>query len=91
MDQNGEGIEVRSEYLHADLSPSTIQLHDWPFSKIRQLCILSGCDYLPSVSGVGLKNAYKYLRDYGDVERAIEAIKYFCFATLYMFILACSL
>eukprot|EP00039_Didymoeca_costata_P015251 m.255754 g.255754 ORF g.255754 m.255754 type:complete len:534 (-) comp16184_c0_seq25:3009-4610(-) len=75
MDQNGEGIEVRSEYLHADLSPSTIQLHDWPFSKIRQLCILSGCDYLPSVSGVGLKNAYKYLRDYGDVERAIEAIK----------------
>jgi 5'-3' exonuclease len=55
--------------------PSKINLHNWPFDKFRQMCILAGCDYLPSVSGVGLTVAWRYLRDYGDARRAIEAMR----------------
>lgn len=29
--------------------------------KFRYMCILSGCDYLPSVSGVGLMKARQFI------------------------------
>ena len=75
MDAFGNGQEVRLEYIHADLSPSKINLHNWPFEKFRQMCILAGCDYLPSVGGVGLTVAWKYLLNYGDARQAIEAMR----------------
>lgn len=27
-------------------------------------CIMAGCDYLPSIKGIGLKTAIKYLQKY---------------------------
>lgn len=29
------------------------------------MCILSGCDYLPSVPGIGLTTAHKLMKKYG--------------------------
>lgn len=29
--------------------------------KFRYMCILSGCDYLPSIPGVGLKKAREFI------------------------------
>ena len=31
--------------------------------------MLSGCDYLPSIPGIGIKTAHKMLRRYKTVER----------------------
>ncbi|KAG9392420.1 Exonuclease 1 EXO1 [Carpediemonas membranifera] len=38
---------------------------------ILDACILSGCDYLPSVPRVGLKTAFKLVKETGSGERAI--------------------
>lgn len=36
------------------------------FDKFRYMCILSGCDYLPSVPGVGLIKARQYITRTND-------------------------
>jgi exonuclease-1 len=38
----------------------------WTFEKFRQACILSGCDYLASLKGIGLKKAAAALADKGN-------------------------
>jgi len=30
------------------------------------MCILSGCDYLESIKGIGFKKAYKLVHEHGD-------------------------
>lgn len=42
---------------------------------LRQACILSGCDYLPSPSGMGLKTAIKLIRKHRDAPRALRALR----------------
>ncbi|KAH8916827.1 PIN domain-like protein, partial [Atractiella rhizophila] len=39
------------------------------------LCMLSGCDYLEPLKGVGAKKAYKMLQDHGDIESVLEHLK----------------
>lgn len=36
---------------------------------LRQMCILSGCDYLPSIPKMGLKTAHRFVRTYVDAEK----------------------
>ena len=37
--------------------------------------MLSGCDYIEGVRGVGLKTAARLLRRWGNVERALRALR----------------
>lgn len=39
------------------------------------MAILSGCDYLPSIPGVGLKTAWSLLRKHKTVENVVRALK----------------
>ena len=48
---------------------------DWDDRLFLDMCILSGCDYLPSISGMGLKTAHKYLKRYGSTENVIRVLK----------------
>ena len=42
----------------------------------RHMCILSGCDYLDSIPGIGLVTAHKLMRRYGfDPIKAITAVR----------------
>jgi 5'-3' exonuclease len=41
----------------------------WTEKEFRQMAILSGCDYLESIQGVGLKTAYRLLRKYKTAEK----------------------
>ena len=56
-------------------SLDNITFDGWTIDKFRQMCILSGCDYLPSIRGVGLKVAYDLLKEHGDVENVLEAMR----------------
>ena len=38
------------------------------------MCIMAGCDYLPSVPGVGVATAHKALRAGRTVERALAKL-----------------
>lgn len=37
------------------------------------LCILMGCDYLPSIKGIGPKTAYTLVKKYGSIEKILES------------------
>lgn len=41
----------------------------WTEKEFRQMAILSGCDYLESIPGVGLKTAYRLMRKYKTAEK----------------------
>jgi exonuclease-1 len=57
---------------HADFG--TI-LPGWTHSRFRAMAILSGCDYLASLSGVGLKTARAWLSAHETVEKALAAAR----------------
>ncbi len=44
----------------------------WSHTKTRHMCILSGCDYLDSLRGVGLTKAEKALTSYSDGYNVIK-------------------
>ncbi|KAI1306263.1 Rad2 nuclease [Mortierella claussenii] len=72
LDQYGAGIEI----LHKNLNlVRDVSFHEWTMTEIRHMCILAGCDYLPSISGMGLKTAQRLLRRFKTFERAIKYIR----------------
>ncbi|GAA5915634.1 uncharacterized protein JCM6883_000698 [Sporobolomyces salmoneus] len=48
---------------------------DWSEVEFRQMAILSGCDYLESIQGLGLKTAYKLMRKYKTAEKVIQFVR----------------
>ena len=51
-----------------------ISLVGWSDIQFRAMAILSGCDYLPSIPGIGLKTACMLLRKWKTVERVLRVI-----------------
>uniref|UniRef100_A0A3Q0TB13 Exonuclease 1 n=1 Tax=Amphilophus citrinellus TaxID=61819 RepID=A0A3Q0TB13_AMPCI len=58
MDKQGNGLEIDQSNLGRCRSLGNIFTEE----KFRYMCILSGCDYLPSLHGIGLGKACKLLR-----------------------------
>ncbi|KAI9464763.1 hypothetical protein F5148DRAFT_1209497 [Russula earlei] len=50
-------------------------LRGWTDAQFRAMAILSGCDYLASIPGVGLKTAWTFLRKYRTAENVIRALR----------------
>ncbi|TFY56272.1 hypothetical protein EVJ58_g7740 [Rhodofomes roseus] len=46
----------------------------WSDAQFRRMAILSGCDYLASIPGVGLKTAWSLLRKHKTVENAVRML-----------------
>jgi hypothetical protein len=40
-----------------------------------RMCVLSGCDYLDSLQGIGIVNAYKIVRDYKTLDGIFEQLE----------------
>ncbi|XP_059474510.1 exonuclease 1 [Neocloeon triangulifer] len=73
LDVNGNGLMVRADKLHLTLG----RPHESPeqlLTKLRQMCILSGCDYVGSLPGVGLVKAKKFVMATSDPD-FLNAIK----------------
>lgn len=63
MDRNGNGFEIDLDNLN--------EVKEYDFKGFKDdmlltMCILSGCDYLDSVRGVGFKKAYKLVQECGE-------------------------
>lgn len=65
LDSRGNGKLVESPKI-----PKAIRMREdqYSFEKFRFMCILSGCDYVPSLSGVGLKKALDFIRMISDTD-----------------------
>ena len=59
----------------ASTSGGGISLLGWSDAQFRAMAILSGCDYLPSIPGVGLKTAWSLLRKHKTVDNVVRALK----------------
>ena len=52
-----------------------VNLVGWTDVQFREMAILSGCDYLSSINGMGLKTAWKYLKKCKSVERVVRSVR----------------
>ncbi|KAF9269671.1 PIN domain-like protein [Marasmius fiardii PR-910] len=78
LDTTTRTVVSISQADFASVTPSadlnSISLIGWSDKQFRQMAILSGCDYLPSITGVGLKTACAMLRKWKTPEQVIRAI-----------------
>ncbi|KAA0155440.1 hypothetical protein FNF29_01815 [Cafeteria roenbergensis] len=53
----------------------TISLAGFKDASFLDMCVLAGCDYCPSLPGIGLKNAWRLVRDRGGLQGAIRQLR----------------
>ncbi|RKP34385.1 PIN domain-like protein [Dimargaris cristalligena] len=72
LDQQGNGVEIRrANFRHVQ----GLQMAQWSDQTFRHMCILSGCDYLPSIPRIGLKTAYQLLKKHVTAERVLQTLR----------------
>ncbi|URD88793.1 HhH2 [Musa troglodytarum] len=59
MDKFGQGVEFQSLHLGKN---KELDLTGFTKRMLLEMCIFSGCDYLPSVPGMGLKRAHALVK-----------------------------
>lgn len=57
LDRDFNGQLIRRRKINDCLGPKSL---NYNFEKFRRMCILSGCDYLPNLPGIGLQKARKF-------------------------------
>lgn len=65
----------RSDFGSPALADQSLSLLGWTDTQFRWMAMLSGCDYLPSIPGVGLKTAWALVKKHKSAERAVRAIR----------------
>src|SRR5690242_4052243 len=70
LDKYGDCVEVNRNHFTACRE---ISLVGWSDADFRRMAILSGCDYLPGIGGLGLKTAHRMLRKHKTVDRLVRA------------------
>ena len=73
LDQYGECVMIRRDDFTACRELSLV---GWTLNDFRIMAMLSGCDYLPGIGGMGLKTAYRLVRKHKTVERLVRAIQF---------------
>jgi exonuclease-1 len=48
----------------------------WTHAMLLYMCVLSGCDYLPSVPGVGVKAAHKLVARHREPKQLLRALRF---------------
>ncbi|RKP08427.1 PIN domain-like protein [Thamnocephalis sphaerospora] len=72
MDQWGNGMEIRREELTATRE---IKLAGWSDVDFRRWCILSGCDYVKSLPGMGLRRAHKHVAQQKTLQGVLNSVQ----------------
>ncbi|KAJ4980791.1 hypothetical protein NE237_031628 [Protea cynaroides] len=73
MDKFGQGVEFQYSMLEQNK-----ELNFSGFNKqmVLEMCILSGCDYLQSLPGMGLKKAHALIKKFKSYEKVIKHLRY---------------
>ncbi|XP_049851153.1 uncharacterized protein LOC126325491 [Schistocerca gregaria] len=69
LDNMGWGEEIQLSRLSMTKKPD---LSKFSLEMLRYMCILSGCDYLESLPGMGIKKAYLLLSQHGDINKVLN-------------------
>lgn len=73
LDKYGNCVSIRQDDFCAC---KDMDLTGWSEKQFRHMAILSGCDYLASVKGVGLLTAYRLMRKHKTAEQAIRMLQF---------------
>ncbi|KAH6559636.1 hypothetical protein KP509_1Z001400 [Ceratopteris richardii] len=73
MDKFGQGVELQYSNLAKNVD---INLTSFTKQMIVEMCILTGCDYLPSLQGMGIKRAHSLMRRFRSYQKVIKHLKY---------------
>lgn len=65
----------RSSFASVTTADGSLPFLGWSDAQFRAMAILSGCDYLNSVEGVGLKTAWTLLKKHKTVENVIKVLR----------------
>ncbi len=73
MDKQGNGIEVDLSRLN---EVEELNFKGFTDDMLLTCCIVSGCDYLESIKGIGFKKAHKLVLECGDdIQKILKIIR----------------
>eukprot|EP00644_Phytophthora_capsici_P001019 jgi/Phyca11/121304/e_gw1.43.476.1 len=72
MDRDNVAQEIQTVNLKKTKGMS---FHMFTEQMFLEMCIFSGCDYLPSIPGFGLKKAYTAMKQHGSFTKIIRALR----------------
>uniref|UniRef100_A0A453FNR0 XPG-I domain-containing protein n=1 Tax=Aegilops tauschii subsp. strangulata TaxID=200361 RepID=A0A453FNR0_AEGTS len=73
MDKFGQGVEFQITRLEQNRE---LDLNGFTKQMLLEMCILSGCDYLPSLPGMGVKRAHALIQKLKSHEKVIKHLRY---------------
>ncbi|GFP91242.1 exonuclease 1 [Phtheirospermum japonicum] len=73
MDKFGQGVEFKNEMLQYNKELNLVGFNQM---MLLEMCILSGCDYLQSLPGMGLKKAHALIKKFKNHQNVIKHLKY---------------
>eukprot|EP00049_Salpingoeca_infusionum_P012356 m.225641 g.225641 ORF g.225641 m.225641 type:complete len:316 (-) comp15161_c0_seq16:1808-2755(-) len=77
LDEFGVGQEIRLDrvFQGAKLVDSNVNFMSWSVAQFRWMCIISGCDYVNSLQGLGLKTAYKLVKMAPSLQHVLKQLR----------------
>ncbi|KAL3345029.1 hypothetical protein AABB24_024136 [Solanum stoloniferum] len=73
MDKFGQGLEFRYSKLEQN---KELSLTGFTKQMLLEMCILSGCDYLQSLPGMGIKKAHALIKKFKSYDKVIKHLRY---------------
>ncbi|KAL1318426.1 hypothetical protein AAHE18_15G205200 [Arachis hypogaea] len=72
-DGNGERIEIEKVFCAKSSRPS---FRNFDMKLFTGMCVLAGCDFLPSVPGIGIARAHALVSKYKNLDRVLSVLKF---------------
>ena len=73
LDQYGDCVEINRKDFTACRD---ISLVGWSDAEFRLMAVLSGCDYLQSITNMGLLTAYRMVRKHKTIDRILRMLQF---------------
>ncbi|XP_024924455.3 exonuclease 1 [Ziziphus jujuba] len=70
---NGEEIVMDDIFDSVSLKPS---FQNFDKELFTGMCVLAGCDFLPSIPGIGIAKAFALVSKYRNLERVVSVLKF---------------
>ncbi|KAJ7547953.1 hypothetical protein O6H91_08G111000 [Diphasiastrum complanatum] len=73
---NGEEIELDKVFCSDVKAADRLSFRRFTLNLFTGMCVLAGCDFLPSVSGIGIRRAHELVSKYLNLDRVISRIRF---------------
>ncbi|KAK8472571.1 hypothetical protein PHAVU_002G243800 [Phaseolus vulgaris] len=73
MDKFGQGVQFQYSMLQKN---KELSFEGFNRQMVLEMCILSGCDYLQSLPGMGLKRAHASIKKFRSYDKVLKHLRY---------------